>query len=613
MKRLPLNGYVTAMLAVAAVLLILKLSQAFFVDSPPLILFLMAVTFAGWYGGFRAGFWAILLGSLASAGLLGESHASLSLTRLGEPMRLFLLFGIGGLLSLSVSLLIRMQDRALREALEREKRLRNEMVERRQAERILQRRNKRLELLSRAAAYLLETDNPDCGIREFFDEVKEHFGLSAYFSFMVNEAGNTLRLDSCAGIPSAVERSTELLEFGQAVCAIVAQERRRMIVSDVQQSDDPRMELLKKLGVRAFACHPLLMGNRLLGTLSFATRHRDQFDADEIEFFKTLCYYVAMTKERLRLITELKERAERLKESSRRKDEFLAMLSHELRNPLAPIRNAVQVVKVLSPPESQLHWANKVIERQVNHLSRLVDDLLDVSRIIQGKIKLHMAPLDLIAVIDQALETCQPLIKSRRHELKISLPDQPLWLEGDGMRLAQAISNLLNNAAKYTPDGGKIWLTATRENDAAVVCVRDTGEGISQPLLPHVFELFTQSERTIDRSQGGLGIGLTIVQKIVELHNGKVEARSAGQGMGSEFVVRLSPLKEHTLSDDGGKGCPEPAAPACAFEKSEPCSKIVAEGMMPAPKAGSFAPTGFPPPAGHVRDMGGRHSGLIAI
>lgn len=249
---------------------------------------------------------------------------------------------------------------------------------------------------------------------------------------------------------------------------------------------------------------------------------------------------------------ELAERALQLEaanralhESERRKDEFLAMLGHELRNPLAPIRNAMAIMRKLDAPDSQLRWVRDVVDRQVTQLARLVDDLLDVSRIVQGKLTLRRVPMDLTVVIDQAVETCKPLMDQRHHRFTVSLPADPIRLEIDAARLVQAISNLLSNAAKYTPEGGFIWLTAFVEDRNAVICVRDTGEGIPSALLPRLFDAFTQADRTLDRSQGGLGLGLTIVQKIVELHGGQVEARSEGQGKGSEFVVRL-PLDSPT-------------------------------------------------------------------
>jgi PAS domain S-box-containing protein len=242
-------------------------------------------------------------------------------------------------------------------------------------------------------------------------------------------------------------------------------------------------------------------------------------------------------------ITDLKRAEEELRAADRRKDEFLAMLAHELRNPLAPIRNAVQVMKLLIPEEPNLHRARDMIERQVHHLARLVDDLLDVSRITRGKIQLHREPLELAAVIARAAEASRPLIEARGHRLTVSLPSDPVILLGDGTRLAQVFSNLLSNAAKYTHDGGRVEVAVQTNRGEAVVRVRDNGVGIPADLLPRVFDLFTQGDRSLARSEGGLGIGLTLVKSLVEMHGGRVEAFSDGVGKGSEFVVGLSILE----------------------------------------------------------------------
>lgn len=247
----------------------------------------------------------------------------------------------------------------------------------------------------------------------------------------------------------------------------------------------------------------------------------------------------------LRDITERKQ-VETLRENDLRKNEFLAMLGHELRNPLAPIRSAAQIIRKIDASEPRLQWASEVITRQVTHLTRLVDELLDVSRIVQGKLILHKMPVNLTALIQQAVEISGPLIEERHQTLIVAVPDQPVSLDGDCVRLTQALSNLLDNAAKYTPEGGRIWLTVTYRTDEVIVAVRDTGEGIVPALLPHLFEVFTQAERTLDRSEGGLGLGLAIVQRIVELHDGRIEARSDGLGKGSEFIMHLPLVGGHT-------------------------------------------------------------------
>ncbi len=229
--------------------------------------------------------------------------------------------------------------------------------------------------------------------------------------------------------------------------------------------------------------------------------------------------------------------------TSRKKDEFLATLAHELRNPLAPIRSAVYVLKRMQgddPPSSEKAGSLiSMVERQVDHLVRLVDDLLEVSRITTGKITLKKRLVNLSEIVEQALEISEPLIQSEQHELTVSLDDGELAVDGDPVRLAQVFANLINNAAKYTPRGGRIEVSLQRQQQTAVVSVRDNGMGILPGMLPQVFELFSQSYRARGRDQGGLGIGLALVRSLTELHGGRVEARSAGAGRGSEFIVRL--------------------------------------------------------------------------
>ncbi|MEX2173416.1 MAG: PAS domain S-box protein [Pirellulaceae bacterium] len=228
-----------------------------------------------------------------------------------------------------------------------------------------------------------------------------------------------------------------------------------------------------------------------------------------------------------------------LRDADRRKDEFLATLAHELRNPLAPIRNSLQILKMPRVDAATARQTTDMMERQVHHLVRLVDDLLDVSRVMRGKIELRKEHVELATVVARAVETAQPLIEVQGHQLDISLPPESLLLDADPVRLAQVVGNLLTNAAKYTEANGRIWLTAQRENDQAVLKVRDNGIGISCEMLAHVFELFVQVDYAATRAQGGLGIGLTLVKNLVEMHAGTVEAKSAGLGHGCEFVIRL--------------------------------------------------------------------------
>jgi len=254
------------------------------------------------------------------------------------------------------------------------------------------------------------------------------------------------------------------------------------------------------------------------------------------------------------LQSEVGERAraeQALKEADRHKDEFLAMLAHELRNPLAPIRNAVHLMKIKMLDDPQVALSRDIIERQLSHLTRLVDDLLDVSRITRGKINLTRQRLDVGDLIDRAVETVEPAIQARRHRLSIDIMDRTHAVYGDPLRLTQAIANILGNAAKYTECGGQIHVRSRRCNREIEIRVRDTGIGIAPEVLPRIFDLFTQLDHRMERSQSGLGIGLALVRRLVEMHGGTVTAHSEGPGCGSEFVVRLPLSIERAVTAEG--------------------------------------------------------------
>jgi PAS domain S-box-containing protein len=234
-----------------------------------------------------------------------------------------------------------------------------------------------------------------------------------------------------------------------------------------------------------------------------------------------------------------KGRADSLAEANRGKEEFMAMLSHELRNPLSPILNALSILQQMSTNDPVIEQAGGIIERQVKQMVRLVDDLLDVNRITKGKLRLQTEPIDLRAVMNRAADSARPLLEARRHEFSLMLPTEPLWVEGDSGRLEQVALNLLNNAAKYTDAGGWVRLNVNREGDDAVFRVSDNGAGIPPEMLPRVFDLFTQVDGSLSRSNGGLGVGLALVRSLVEMHGGRVTASSGGLGKGSEFAVKL--------------------------------------------------------------------------
>jgi PAS domain S-box-containing protein len=319
--------------------------------------------------------------------------------------------------------------------------------------------------------------------------------------------------------------------------------------------DERHLGLIRSLGLRSYICVPLIVTGNPFGALTFATAESGRrYTEADVALAIDLAHRAAVAIENTQLY-------EALRDQDRRKDEFLATLAHELRNPLAPIRNALQILKMPRVDAATAERSRNMMERQVHHLVRMVDDLLDVSRVMRGKIELRRERVELATVVARAVETVQPLVEAQGHELTVLLPVESLPLDADPVRLSQVIGNLLTNAAKYTEPGGCISLSAAADGDAAVLRVRDTGIGIAPAMLPRVFELFVQVDHASTRAQGGLGIGLTLVKNLVEMHNGTVDARSEGLGKGSEFVVRL-PLAERGLEQaPGGKAAVQDPAP----------------------------------------------------
>jgi signal transduction histidine kinase/ActR/RegA family two-component response regulator len=300
----------------------------------------------------------------------------------------------------------------------------------------------------------------------------------------------------------------------------------------VADGNFPRAPIAAQEGLHGAFGYPIVLADEVLGVIEFFSSEVREPDGMLLEMMAGLGGQLGQFIRRGRA-----EQA--LRDAHRRKDEFLAMLAHELRNPLAPIRNALEVVQAKCPPTPELQWTMDTIDRQLRQMVRLVDDLLDVSRITRGRIELRRQPTTLRAIVETALESSRPVMEEFGHELAVSLPAEPIWVNADPTRMAQVLTNLLNNAAKYTDPGGHVRLSVAREDQEAVVAVRDDGTGIPPDMLRAVFDMFTQVDRSLERSQGGLGIGLTLVQKLVELHGGSVYAQSDGTGQGSEFVVRV--------------------------------------------------------------------------
>ena len=370
---------------------------------------------------------------------------------------------------------------------------------------------------------------------------------------LVDAQRDDLELVASAGFRAAYLKLVERVPSGAGACGTCYARRQRVVVEDTEVDPifAPYREAARVGGYRSAHATPLVAGDgSVLGVLTTFRPEPGRPSEREMRMADLLTRHAAGYIEQLRLVVALRD-------ADRRKDEFLATLAHELRNPLAPIRNSLHLLRVAGARASA-ERVHEMLERQVNHMVRLVDDLMEVSRISRGKIDLRREPLDLAAVLRTAVETSKPLIERGRHELRLMLPDEPLPVDGDAVRLAQVFANLLNNAAKYTDDGGRIELAARRDGDSALVTVRDSGIGIAPEQLPRLFEMFSQIDRGAARAQGGLGIGLSLVQRLVQMHGGSVQAASDGLGHGSKFMVRL-PL---ALAGTAAAGGPQPAAAA---------------------------------------------------
>ena len=348
--------------------------------------------------------------------------------------------------------------------------------------------------------------------------------------------------------------------------AIVAAGRsgQTIVVGDVNR-DDRTLEFVdahRRYGVSAYVAAPLVRDGRLTSAIVVAMAQPHEWNEREVALVNLVAERTWEAVDKLQLDAALRESDAALRDADRRKDEFLATLAHELRNPLSLMRNVVTLQQTSLTPHSDPQWGKDIIERQVNYLTRLTDDLFDVSRITREKLDLQKESLNLPEVIQAAVESCRPLIEQRRHELIVTMSPGAIYVDADRVRLTQVFMNLLNNAAKYTPDPGHIWLNVELAGDTVEVRVKDTGLGIAPENLPRLFELFYQVDRSFTRSEGGLGLGLTLVHRLVEMHGGKVEARSAGINRGSEFIVQLpvlqfpSQIVEPALVQENGAHAP---------------------------------------------------------
>ena len=538
-------------------------------DQLPFMTFFLALLFTAWFGGLGPSLLSVPIGSLLAMYLFMAPRGHLGLIDLERYVGVGLYWFAGSLIALLADSLRLMYERAesgIREARNKQRMLEREIADRRRTE-------ESIRFLAQASETLAELIDYESTLQKIARLAVPYF--ADWCAVDIAESDGSVRRLAVAHVdPAKVRLASELDRRyppdpnGPFGFNIVLRSGHSQLVPSIPDEMLQRvaqtpehLRMLRELGLKSFLCVPLLTRGRLLGFLTFVSAESGYgYSRSDLSLAESLAHRAAIAIENSRLYRELRE-------ADQRKDEFLAMLAHELRNPLAPIRNALGILQMGKVDAETVGWARSVMERQVQHMARLVDDLLDVSRIMRGKIELHRERIELSAAVERAVETIGPAIDAREHELHVDLPVEPLWINADLIRIAQVLSNLLNNAAKYTEPGGQIWLSAEAEGENVAVRVRDTGIGIAPHMLSRVFELFAQAEQSIDRSQGGLGIGLTLVRQLVELHGGSVDARSEGVGRGSEFIVRLPRVEAPVGESDGKLGRLPPEVRAAATQR----------------------------------------------
>ncbi|MEH2011925.1 MAG: PAS domain S-box protein [Nostoc sp.] len=464
---------------------------------------------------------------------------------------------------------------------------------------------KRLKLLFDTANDLLSSQQPVVLIDSVYRKLKDQIGLDIYFNYLVEDNSQVMQLGSYSGISQEMAKEIERLAFGQGVCGNVAQERHPIAVENVQQSTEEKTELIRSLGITAYYAYPLIAQGRLLGTLSFGSRTLLSFTDNQKGMMQAVCDQIAIAMERASLIASLQQQTEQLQDANRMKDEFLGILSHELRSPLNAILAWAQLLQRSKLSETQMARATETIERNAKAQTQLIEDLLDISRMIRGKLRLNVGTCNLVGMIESAIETVSLAAQSKEIDLRFSLipsketrnappgilpvvtfaqnsdlglginrenlesleaqsqtnqhsedskfsENSQFLISGDFERLQQIIWNLLSNAIKFTPVGGRVEVQLSvvtgqekqqTTDKYAQIQVIDTGIGISADFLPYVFDRFRQADSSNTRTYGGLGLGLAIVRHLVELHGGTIHVDSPGKEQGATFTVKLPLLK----------------------------------------------------------------------
>lgn len=413
-----------------------------------------------------------------------------------------------------------------------------DLSDRKQAEAALQERTEHFQLLYETTRDLLSSTQPLALLEAVFHKLKNLMGLDVYINYILDESQQKLNLTFYGGISPEVAQQIEWLELGQAICGTVAQQQCQIVQTDIQHCNDPKCQLVRCLGMTAYACQPLIAQGKLFGTLSFGSFSRTEFTASEQSLFQALCDQIAIALERSELLTSLQQQTEELTRVNRIKDEFLAVLSHELRSPLNPILGWAKLLQSGKFSPTKMAEGLATIERNAKLQTQLIDDLLDIAKILRGKLTMEVTSVDLVLVIEAAIDTVRAAAVAKGILLHPVLP-QIGQISGDAVRLQQVVWNLLSNAIKFTPDKGRVDIRLERVGNQAQITVSDTGKGINPNFLPHIFESFRQEDASTTRKFGGLGLGLAIVRQLVEAHGGTITADSPGEGLGATFTVRL--------------------------------------------------------------------------
>jgi PAS domain S-box-containing protein len=416
-----------------------------------------------------------------------------------------------------------------------------DITERRRADRALRERMRQLDVLSQSGQALIlgEQDAPTMR-QELLDRVRAAVGNEVCLNYDIGTDGESIELSSSVGLNEEQQAALRSVPMAESLCGLAVRRKSRVVVEHLQHSPMQQACRLQQMGARCYVGCPLIAHGRVFGVAAFVSTTRDRFRRGDLLVIKALCDQVSAMLERSELIAELRRSDQTLRRAVRVKDEMIATLAHELRNPLAPIRNAVGILHrdVLGDP-ARVAWCRDIIERQVTQMSHLLEDLLDSSRLSRNKIELRLERVELMRAVGQAIEASQPLLDARSQRLQLELPDESIFVDADLTRLIQVFGNLLSNAAKYSNPHSSIALRVWREGETACVSVRDHGIGIAAEQLQQVFGMFSQLSPALERSGGGLGIGLALASGLVEQHRGTLSASSEGLGQGSEFTVRL--------------------------------------------------------------------------